>query len=66
MGLVEAIKKAVNDIREAEFDEPSRRTFFCGGSGFADDICVEFFKDTGVIVVTRDGKRWLRGKIMED
>ena len=66
MGLIEAIKKAAEDIHTRNFEDTGRKTFYCGGSGFADDICVEFFKDTGVIVVTRDGKRWLRGKIMED
>lgn len=35
--------------------------FITGGSGVPDETCIEFFKDTDVIVITRDGKRYFRG-----
>ena len=35
--------------------------FITGGSGVPDETCIEFFKDTDVIVIARDGKRYLHG-----
>lgn len=34
---------------------------FTHGTGLPDELCIERFKDTDVIVITRDGRRWQRG-----
>ena len=38
------------------------RRFWTGGTGISDEIAIKYWKDTDVIVVTRDGKEWLRGE----
>ena len=62
---MKAIANAVEQLRTKNFDFPPL-TFFCGGTGFPDDVCLDYWKDTNVIVVTRDGKRYYRGELMED
>lgn len=62
--IVDAINKAVQDLRKRNMDKPSPfRYFWAGGTGIPDEMAVEYFKDNpSVIVVTRDGKEWRCGK----
>ena len=36
--------------------------FYVGGTGMADESAIDAWKNTEIIVVTRDGQKWLRGK----
>ena len=58
-----AINKAIEELRTRNFDVGPELYFFEGGSGVPDGMAVEYFKDNpSVIVVTRDGKKWRKGK----
>lgn len=61
----EAINSAILELRERNF-EPEPLTFYCGGTGVTDEDAIEFWKTTNVIVVTRDGRRYCAGNLMED
>lgn len=39
--------------------------FYTGGTGIPDELAVDYWKDSDVVVVTRDGTEWLRGKPRE-
>ena len=62
--FVEAMYKAVEDIRNST--PPDRWYFFTGGTGFPDEVCVEFFKKSNIIVVTRDGRQYCKGELVKD
>jgi hypothetical protein len=40
--------------------------FWTAGTGIPDEMAIEYWKDTNIIVVTRDGKKYQRGKLLED
>ena len=62
--LKEAIDRAIYDLRNN--NQPlDHLYFFTGGTGFPDDVCIEYFKNTNVVVVTRDNKRYCAGKLLE-
>ena len=64
MSPIDAINKAVKDLREHELVEIGPyKYFFEGGTGVPDGMLVEYFKDNpGIVVITGDGKKWRRGK----
>ena len=62
--FVEAMYRARDELRNQQ--PPKNLYFFTGGTGFPDDVCVEYFKQSNVIVVTRDGKQYCKGKLLEE
>ena len=60
LAIYEALCRDMDEIH----DDGVRR-FWTGGTGIPDEIAIKYWKDTNVIVVTRDGKEWLHGKPMK-
>ena len=54
------LMETVRLLREQPISNGPRK-FYAAGSGFSDEFVVDYWKGTGVIVVTRDGKEWLNG-----
>lgn len=64
---MEEFQKAVESLEELYNNPfPIDRIFITGGTVVPDDAAVEYFKDTSVIVITRDGSRYQYGKKMEE
>ena len=40
--------------------------FWTAGTGIPDEMAIEYWKDTNIIVVARDGKEYYHGKLLED
>lgn len=59
--LIDACNKLRDDLPS---NEPRR--FFTGGTGIPDQIAIDYWADTSIIVVTRDGKEYQYGKLLED
>ena len=64
---MEEIRKAAELLKE-RYDNPFPidRVFITGGTGVPDSVAVEYFKDTSVIVITRDWSKYQYGKKMEE
>lgn len=62
----------VNDIEEAakRFADPYREYkppyFFTSGTGIPDNVAIEYYKRSDVIVVTRNGEEYQYGERMAD
>jgi hypothetical protein len=67
MGFLDvAIRKAIEELRTRNF-EYAPLTFYCGGTGVRDEDAIEYWKGSGVIVVARDGTKYLNGELyLED
>lgn len=64
---MEEFRKAAELLGERYDDPfPIDRVFITGGTVVPDDAAVEYFKDTSVIVITRDGSKYQYGKKMEE
>lgn len=59
------ILKTVKLLRGQPIQTGPRR-FYVAGSGFTDEFLVDWFRGTGIIVVTRDGTKWLNGIQVSD
>ncbi len=63
----EDILKAAEKFRNhTDQSVDGRLYFWSGGTGVPDDVAVEYFKGTGIIVITRDGTKWLNGEKLKD
>lgn len=64
---MEEFQKAVESLEELYNNPfPIDRIFITGGTVVPDDAAVEYFKDTSVIVITRDWSKYQYGKKMEE
>lgn len=61
----EDIKKAAETLRNIPFYS-GPPMFFTGGTGIPCQMVIDYFKDTNIIVITRDGTKYQYGKKMEE
>ena len=56
-----AVKRPLDDsLREYPY------VFITSGTGIPDEMAVEQFKNTSIIVITRDGTKWQYGEKVEE
>lgn len=66
--ILKAIDELVeinNAYRNSKYDENGALKFYTAGTGIPDNLAIDFFRDTNVIVVTRTGKEYIHGEIKE-
>lgn len=61
---VQEIIKALDKLISREPDY--LLCFYTGGTGIPDETAIDFWKDSNVVVVARDGTRYQYGKKMEE
>ena len=44
---------------------PHKTTLFASGTGIPDKKLIEFYKDTDILIIARDGLKWRRGVRVE-
>lgn len=60
-------EEAAVKLREIDSKPPNtQKYFFTGGTGIPDEMAIEFWKDTNVIVVDRSKQFWQYGKRLEN
>lgn len=60
--------KEIYDVLEKMKNEPvhdNQLRFFSGGTGISDQMCIDYFKDTSVVVTIRNGDQYQYGKLKE-
>jgi len=61
------LREAIRILEEIESKPPEiSHVFFTGGTGIPDEMAIEYWKDSNVIVVTRDGTQYQYGKILKE
>ena len=56
----------INDIkRVVNFTPTGPFKIYTSGTGFPDQLWIDFYKDINQIIVARDGTEWLRGEKIE-
>lgn len=61
--LWEELSKAIERFLNEQ--PPSELTLFTSGTGIPDEMWIEYYKDTNIPVITRDGSTWRRGVKVE-
>ena len=56
------IYNALEKLREPPADQ--RLHFFVQGTGIPEELAIDYWADSGVIVVDNEGRRWLHGKLL--
>lgn len=63
--FVDEILQAVNELMEYS-PKSNEFVFMTAGTGIPDEFAVDFYKDTNQLAMTRDGRMWRRGEIVDD
>lgn len=61
----EELLKAVEAFINYQSKDSSLR-FYTSGTGIPDKYAVDYFRKTNVIVITRDGREYLKGNLKND
>lgn len=56
----QAVLEAVGAVLDSA--PPNRLYFFTSGTGIPDAVAIEYWKDSGVVVVDTNWQKWLRGE----
>lgn len=59
------IMNAIEAIRGAK-PQSNRKYFYTSGCGLPDEVCIDYWKGSGVVVVDRKGQQWLNGEKFEE
>ena len=54
--------RAIEENEVGTLDRPLH--FFTRGTGIPDEVAIEYWKDTGIVVVDREWNKWLHGEII--
>lgn len=66
--ILKAIDELVeinNAYRNSKYDEHGALKFYTAGTGIPDSLAIDFFRNSNVVVITRDGAEYLHGEIKE-
>lgn len=59
--ILDAFEKLMNHAPRS-----NRFYFYTSGCGLPDEVCIDYWKGTGIIVVDRTGQQWLNGEKLEE
>lgn len=57
--ILKAAERLLND------QSPHEYMIFTAGTGIPDEVWLHHYKDTNILIITRDGSMWRRGERVE-